>query len=495
MPQPSSPNTLVFLLLGTLLTGAPQTSAQEKLSPPASKPNFVIIFVDDQGYADLGCFGSTDIKTPRIDEMAAQGMKFTHFYAQYICGPSRTALMTGSYPLRVAERGNTKQENHPIVHSEEITIAEVLKPLGYTAGCFGKWDLARHNQKDFHPDLMPNHQGFDYFFGTPTSNDRLVNLYRNEELIEEETDMATLTKRYTDEAIGFIKKNKDQPFFVYVPHTMPHTRLDASADFKGRSPRGLYGDVIEEIDFSTGRILDAISNLNLANNTYVIYTSDNGPWLVKNKNYVDGHLPEDHGGSAGPLRSGKVSTWEGGVRVPTVAWAPGRIPADAECHEIARTLDLLPTFAALAGTGTPDDRTLDGHDISDLLHGTPNAKSPSNQFLYYFRNHLQAVRHGKWKLHFPRPQNPPWYGNLKNNKHIHPDDWTAIDSPLLYNLETDPGETSNLADKYPKVVARLERIAETARKEIGDYNRLGSGARFFDEGPKRPNLANFQSSN
>ena len=205
----------------------------------------------------LGCFGSPDIRTPRLDAMAAQGMKFTNFYAQPICGPSRAALMTGCYPMRIAERGNTKQI-HPILHSDEITVAEVLKSQGYATACFGKWDLAKHAQSGFFMNLFPTRQGFDYFYGTPTSNDRIANLYRNEELIEPKTDLATLTRRYTDEAIGFMEKHIDEPFFVYIPHTMPHTKLDASPQFKGKSKRGLYGDVIEEIDFNVGRILDAI---------------------------------------------------------------------------------------------------------------------------------------------------------------------------------------------------------------------------------------------
>ena len=343
-------------------------------------PNFVIIFTDDQGYQDVGTFGSPNIRTPRLDAMAEQGMKFTSFYAQPICGPSRTALMTGCYPLRVAERGHVK-EVHPVVHSDEITVAEVLKTKGYATACFGKWDLAKHSQKDFHLDLFPTRQGFDYFYGTPTSNDSIVNLYRNETLIEPNSDMATLTRRYTDEAIGFIQRNKEQPFFVYIPHTMPHTKLDASAQFKGKSLRGLYGDVIEEIDFNVGRLLDAITELDLQQQTYVLFTSDNGPWLIKNKGHADGHLPGDHGGSAGQLRSGKVSTFEGGVRVPTILWGPGRVPAGTTCDSIASTLDILPTFASLADAETPKDRVIDGEDIRHLFHGQFETGRPGQSVL------------------------------------------------------------------------------------------------------------------
>ena len=350
MHRSTAPLFWLALPLFSLVTGFARAS---------EKPNFVVIFTDDQGYQDVGCFGSPDIRTPRLDAMAEQGMKFTSFYAQPICGPSRAALMTGCYPMRVAERGHTKQV-HPILHEDEVTVAEVLKTEGYATACFGKWDLAKHAQTGFFLDLFPTRQGFDYFYGTPTSNDRIANLYRNEELIELSSDMATLTRRYTDEAIGFIRENNEKPFFLYIPHTMPHTRLDASADFKGKSKRGLYGDVIEEIDFHVGRILDTLRELQLAENTYVLFTSDNGPWLIKNKNRADGHLPSDHGGSAGPLRSGKVSTFEGGVRLPTILWGPGRVPANTVCDSIATTMDILPTFALLADAAIPADRVIDG---------------------------------------------------------------------------------------------------------------------------------------
>ncbi len=448
-------------------------------------PSFVVIFVDDLGYADLGCFGSPDIRTPVLDQLAEEGMRFTHFYAQHICGPSRTALMTGSHPLRVAEKGNVK-EIHPVVHSDEITIAEVLKEKGYATGCFGKWDMAGHSQKGFDPKLMPNHQGFDTFFGTPSSNDRSVDLYRNEEMIEKNADMGTLTKRYTDEVIAFIEKNSKQPFLAYVPYTMVHTRLDASADFKGKSPRGLYGDTVEEIDFNCGRIIDTLKNHKLEENTYVLFTSDNGPWLIKNKNRADGHLPSDHGGSAGPLRSGKVSTWEGGVRVPTILWAPGQVPAGTECDKIAATIDLLPTFAKLAGTEAPTDRVIDGIDIRHLFTGDFKNADDDRVFHYYFINTLQAVRQGKWKLHLPRPANPPWLGSFSKNPHIAPSDWIALEEPFLVDLEADPGETTSVTAEHPEVVERLLELAEEARRDLGDHDRVGENMRFFDPLTKRP---------
>lgn len=449
------------------------------------RPNFVIIFTDDQGYEDVGCFGSPDIRTPRLDQMAAEGMKFTNFYAQPICGPSRAALMTGCYPLRVAERGNVK-EVHPVLHSGEITIAEILKTKGYSTACFGKWDLAKHTQTSFFMDLFPTRQGFDYFYGTPTSNDQIANLYRNETLIEPESDMATLTKRYTDEAIQFMQQSKDKPFFVYLPHTMPHTRLDASTQFKGRSKRGLYGDVIEEIDFNVGRVLDAIKEMNLEQQTYVLFTSDNGPWLIKNKDHADGHLPSDHGGSAGPLRSGKVSTWEGGVRVPAIVWGPGRVPAGTTCESITSTLDVLPTCVALAGADRPQDRVIDGEDIRHLLHGNFAVADPDKAFYYYLRVHLQAVRQGKWKLHLVRDKSPIGAAPFSNNQHIGIADRVGFDQPFLIDLENDIGETTNVADQNPNVVENLLALAEVMRNDLGDFDRVGKNMRFFDPLEERP---------
>lgn len=450
-------------------------------------PNFVVIFTDDQGYQDVGCFGSPDIRTPRLDAMAAEGMKFTSFYAQPICGPSRAALMTGCYPMRVAERGNTKQV-HPILHSEEITVAEILKTKGYATACFGKWDLAKHAQSGFFVDLFPTRQGFDYFYGTPTSNDRIANLYRNEELIEPKSDMSTLTKRYTDEAIGFMEKHVDEPFFIYMPHTMPHTRLDASPQFKGKSKRGLYGDVIEEIDFNVGRILDAIKEHGLEKNTYVLFTSDNGPWLIKNKDHQDGRLPSDHGGSAGPLRSGKVSSFEGGLRVPTILWGPGRVPEDTTCDKLASTLDVLPTFAKLAEAEVPSDRVIDGEDISHLFHGDFAMADPDKTFYYYLRVHLQAVRQGQWKLHLPREKEPLGAAPFGRNTHIAPADRVGFPKPFLVNLKDDIGEKTNVAAQHPDVVERLLGLAEAMREDLGDFDRVGKNMRFFDLADSRPTV-------
>ena len=472
---------LIYTITVILLSGA---VADER------PPNFVLIFVDDLGYADLGCFGSPNIRTPRLDQLAKEGMRFTHFYAQHICGPSRAALMTGCHPLRVAEKGNIK-EIHPVLHSKEITVAEILKEKGYATGCFGKWDLARHSQKNFVRELMPNHQGFDYFFGTPTSNDSYVDLYRNDQLLEQKADMSTLTKRHTVEAIKFIERHREEPFFAYVPYTMVHTRIDASADFKGKSKRGLYGDTVEEIDYSCGLVIDKLKELNLVDNTYVLFTSDNGPWLIKNKDKRDGIAPQDHGGSAGPLRGGKVSTWEGGVRVPTILWAPSRVPANTECDKIAATIDILPTFAKLAGGNVPTDRVLDGVDISHLFAGNFKAADEDRFFAYYFINSLQAVRQGKWKLHLSRPANPDWLGPFSRNGHIAAKDWVGFKEPFLVDLDSDPGETGNVAKENPDVVKQLLAIVEDVRADIGDYDRIGKNIRFFDPQEQRPERPDF----
>lgn len=434
-------------------------------------PNFVIIFTDDQGYQDLGCFGSPDIATPNLDRMATEGMRFTSFYAQTICGPSRTALMTSSYPLRVAQAKN-RCETHPVVHSKEITIAEVLKPRGYKSAAFGKWDLATHSQANWLTELLPRGQGFDYFFGTPTSNDRVVHLLRNEEVIERNADMATLTKRYTDEAIQFIEKHKDEPFFVYVAHTMPHTLLAASEEFKGKSKGGFYGDVIEEIDHNAGRILKKVKQLGLDDNTYVIFTSDNGPWILR----------KDHGGHALPLRSGKTTCWEGGLRVPCIVRAPGRVPADTSSDLVTATIDLMPTIAKLAGAELPSDRVLDGIDISEIWHGERDELE--RPYFYYQHFYLRGVRKGDWKVMLKHEEGAK-SATAKWKNHVDPKDAKPLSAHQLYNLKDDIGETTDLAAKNPAKLAELLELAEWARNDIGDHDRIGKNARFFDDAPNR----------
>lgn len=452
----------------------------------SSKPNIILIFTDDQGYQDIGVYGSPNIQTPNLDRMAAEGMRFTDFYAQTVCGPSRAALMTGSYPLRVATKGN-RVDVHPYLHTKEITIAEVLKEEGYATAAFGKWDLAGHTQdpKRYAPELLPTHQGFDYFFGTSTSNDSKAHLIRNETIIEMEADMSQLTRRYTDEAINFIKRSKDSPFFVYIPHTMPHIRLERSEPFVGKSEGGIYGDVIEEIDWNVGRIFETLREEGLDKNTYVFYMSDNGPWYLGSS---EGHIKrigpdaEAHGGSALPLRGAKTSVWEGGLRVPCIMWAPGQIPAGTICSEIASTMDMLPTIATLAGGETPTDRVIDGHDITNILHGVQGATSPTQAFYYYTRTQLRAVRSGPWKLHLALKSDQFWARYSK------PEDVIDIPEPLLFNLEGDISETTDVSNQHPSVVKKLLQLAEDARNDIGDINKIGANARFFDDDPKRPDI-------
>lgn len=455
---------------------------------PEGKPNFIIFFTDDQGYNDVGCFGSPLIKTPRLDRMAAEGMRFTNFYAQPVCGPSRAALMTACYPIRLAEPGN-KKNAHTIVHPREITIPETLKSAGYATGIVGKWHLAGGCRNAYEPALMPNGQGFDYFYGTPLHNGftRQVDpksfktqLMRNNEIIDDflsQDEMDMLTQNYTAEAVRFIRENKDRPFFLYLSHTMPHVPLGASKDFRDKSPRGLYGDVIQELDWSLGRVLDTLKELGTDENTLVVFTSDNGPWIEE-------HIG-DYGGSADPLRGSKMMTWEGGLREPCIMRWPAKIPAGKICCEIATTMDLLPTFARLAGAKLTEDRVIDGKDIMPLMSNEAGAKSPHEAFYYYDYTHLQAVRSDKWKLVLPRPARPPWaswYGRMID----------AVPKTQLYNLDADIEEKNDLAEENPHIVERLMKLAEKAREELGDYDRIGKAARFFDPGPPRPDMNNWK---
>ena len=450
--------------------------------PP--KPNIILIFADDLGYQDLGCFGSKTIKTPHIDRMAKEGLRLTSFYAQTVCGPSRAALMTGCYPLRLATEKNAV-DVHPRLHTDEITIAEMLREVGYTSAAFGKWDLAGHTQSQYSPELLPTHQGFDYFFGTPTSNDSTVHLLRNDEIVERKADMSTLTRRYTDEAIRFIKQSNGKPFFVYLAHTMPHVRLEVSESFKGKSAGGIYGDVVEEMDWNVGRILEALEEDDLDEETYVIFTSDNGPWYFGRSPGHKKKMGDDwasHGGSAMPLRGAKTSAWEGGLRVPFVVWAPGKIPAGSQSDAVAATIDLLPTFAKLAGGSVPADRVIDGIDITDLFQ-TPEApwivKRP---FYYYVRTRLAAVRLGQWKLQVARPKDMQWARYSKIEDSI------AFPKPMLFDLEADRIESRDLSLQHPDVVGELMHFIEVARNDVGDFDRIGEQARFFDSEPRRSDI-------
>ena len=455
-------------------------------------PNFVVIFADDLGYGDLGCYGNRNIRTPNLDRMAAEGLRLTSFYAQNVCGPSRAALLTGCYPIRLGEPDNTKAA-HTILHPQETTIAEVLAAKGYVSGLVGKWHLAGGGGRERGPgtgpykrELMPTQQGFDYFYGAPAHNGVTrepdpnrwkTELMRGDEVLESPTDLSLLTKRYTQEAVRFLSAHRDEPFFLYLAHTMPHVPLGASADFRGHSPRGLYGDVIEELDWSVGEVLAALRELELEERTLVVFTSDNGPW-------IEGHLG-DYGGSAAPLRGFKMSTWEGGLRVPGIFWWPGQIRPGQESDELASTLDLLPTFAALAGAPLPDRRSVDGVNLWPWLSGEAS-ESPRQHFFYFAYTHLQAVRDRRWKLVLPRPGNPPWtswYGRMID----------AVDAPELYDLRFDWNESRDVSEQRGAVVERLMGLVEQVRERLGDYDRIGADVRFFDPGPRRPEMDSWKN--
>jgi arylsulfatase A-like enzyme len=414
-------------------------------------PNIVIIFTDDQGYQDVGCFGS-DIKTPHLDRMAAEGMRFTDFYvAQAVCSASRTALLTGCYPNRLGILGALGSNAAIGIHRNERTIGDVVQQRGYATAIFGKWHLGHH------PQFLPTRHGFDEYFGIPYSNDmRPPNLVDGEKVIDPNPDQSQLTTWYTERAVKFIEKSKDRPFLLYVAHNMPHVPLHVSDKFKGKSARGLYGDVIMEIDWSVGQILDALKRLSLDGQTLVIYTSDNGPWM----NYGD------HAGRAAPLREGKGTMWDGGCREPCIMRYPGKIPAGKVCREVAATIDILPTIARLVGAEVPKDRMIDGKDIWPLMSGQPGAKSPHEAYYFYWNRELQAVRSGPWKLHFPHEyrtlDGPPGSGGK-------PGKYKQLKTGLaLYDLKGDMGETINVADEHPEVVQRLEALAERAREDLGD---------------------------
>jgi arylsulfatase A len=440
----------------------------------SKKPNFVIIFCDDIGYADVGCFGAQGYETPNLDRMAAEGMRFTSFYvAAPSCTPSRAALLTGCYPQRVGlpyvlfPEGPwwTKGKTDIGISSEEETVAELLKERGYATACIGKWHLGHHRK------FLPARHGFDYYFGLPYSNDMRpenneqyppLPLVEGEEAIEYDPDQSELTRRYTEKAVEFIRQNKDRPFFVYVPHTMAHVPLYVSGKFKGKSKQGIYGDVMMEIDWSAGEILSALKEAGVDERTLVIFTSDNGPWLSYG----------DHGGLAGPLREGKGTTWEGGMREPCIMRWPGKIPAGAVCGEMATAMDILPTFARLSGARMPR-RKIDGEDIWALMSGRVE-KKPHKAFYYYRYWELQAVRSGRWKLHVPHQyrtlagRSGGTGGKGANYEQVEI-------GVALYDLEDDVGERHDVAAEHPKVVKRLMRLVEKMRSELGDSAKKMTG--------------------
>jgi arylsulfatase A len=445
----------------------PSSRAQQR------PPNFIIIFADDLGYADVGCFGATGYSTPNLDRMAREGVRFTSFYvAQAVCSASRAALLTGRYPNRVGIYGALMPNAAAGLNPEEMTIAEILKTRGYATAIYGKWHLGDS------PKSLPTRHGFDEYFGLPYSNDmwpqhpRIGNrmpplpLIEGEKTIAENPDQSQLTKQYTDRAVSFIERNKERPFFLYLAHSMPHVPLFVSHKFKGKTRRGLYGDVIEEIDWSAGEILSALKRHRLADNTLVIFTSDNGPWLEYG----------DHAGAKGPLRGSKGTAFEGGQRVPFIARWPKKIPAGIVSHMPMMTIDLLPTLSRLAGAPVPKDRIIDGRDIWPLMAGEKSAGEPHDALYFYWLGELHAVRSGRWKLHLPHP-----YRDVTEQGNGGKPGKTGQGriETSLFDLEKDVGETNNVAEQHPEVVKQLMQLVERAREDLGDtlVDRQGRNAR------------------
>lgn len=439
--------------------------ATVQAAPPA-KPNLVIILIDDMGYGDIHPFGSQLNRTPNLDRMAAEGIKMTSFYGAPVCTPSRAQMLTGCYANRVSLPDVIFPASPIGLSPAEHTIADLLKAQGYATMAIGKWHVGDQ------PEFFPTSHGFDHFFGLPYSNDMLPHtnsagkvsgypplpLLLDKNVVEAPVDQDTLTARYTDQAVKFITNNRDHPFFLYLAHTAVHVPLHPGAAFRGKSRNGLYGDWVEEVDWSVGRVLETLKQLKLDDNTLVLFTSDNGPWILKGKD----------GGVAGPLRGGKATTWEGGMREPTIARWPGKIPANTTCDATASEMDVLPTFVKLAGGEVPTDRKIDGLDIWPLLSG--QSQTSPHEALYYFNStKLEAVRSGPWKLAIASQGT----GKGKNSGSPTP---ATFNKPRLYNLDDDIGEQTNVALQHPEVVARLQDLIRQMDGDLG-RNSKGPGVR------------------
>lgn len=470
-------NLLLLAVLLTFFSCSPKTKKESKTDQPT---NFVLVFIDDMGYGDAGCFGATGYQTPNIDKLAAEGMRFTNFYsAQPVCSASRAGILTGCYPNRIGFSGALFPQSNVGINPNETTIAEMLKEKGYATAIFGKWHLGHHKK------FLPLQNGFDEYTGLPYSNDMwrfkpdgtrrkdypdlpLIEGNEIKEYITTHADQDKLTTLYTEKAVDFIKRNAKNPFFLYVPHSMGHVPLGVSDKFRGKSEQGLYGDVMEEIDWSVGQIMKALDDNGIADNTVFIFTTDNGPWL----NFGN------HAGSAGGLREGKTTSWEGGQRVPFIIRWPGNTPAGTVCNKLGCAVDILPSFAAIAGTTLPKLK-IDGTSIIDLWEGNMDA-SPRDNILFYFgKNNLNGVRKGNWKLVLPHTWRSYHTTPGKDGfagKRIK----MVVESPELYNMRRDPGEQYNVIESNPEKAAEIMKIVEAARAEFGDLNvgiKKGAGTR------------------
>ncbi len=467
-------------------------ASQESLASQRPPPNVVIILADDLGYGDLGCYGAKSVRTPHLDQLAAKGTRFTSFYvSQPVCTASRASLLTGCYANRVSMSGALNHQSTVGLHPNERLLSELLHDAGYATAAYGKWHLGDR------PPFLPLRRGFDDFAGLPYSNDNgplhptmpglpPLPFYRGDRVVERDPDHSRFTRRFTDLAVEFIAANAHRPFFLYLPHVMPHVPIFASPDFRNRSTGGLYGDVVEELDSGIGDVLAALRRYGVEGNTLVIFASDNGPFLSYG----------NHAGSAGRLREGKLTTWEGGVRVPGIAYWPGRVPAGRTCDEPLMTIDLLPTLVKLAGAKSPT-LPIDGKNVGPILFGEPGARSPQAAGFFYAGDELHALRSGKWKLHLPHEYltvngppgengKPAFWGRAKPeamtvsglrgiaSRHGYRVERTGL---ALYDLEADIGESRDVAAANPDVVKQLLAHAEAARAELGDSltGRKGSG--------------------
>jgi len=456
-------HTFRFITVLLLAPLAALTAAEKK----NDKPNVIVILTDDLGYDDVGCYWTPDkrpgfekIRTPNIDRLAAEGARFTDYYApSSVCTPSRAALMTGCYPVRVGLPGILFPASPTGLNPDEVTLAEILKKGGYATACVGKWHLGHL------APFAPRQHGFDAFYGMMFPNDmKPFVLHRDETVVEPNPDQKTLTEQLTEEAVKFVRAKRDQPFFLYLAYSAPHIPLHVSDRFRGKSARGLYGDVVECMDWGVGEVLKALDETGLADRTLVVFTSDNGP---------DTRGPYDKRGQAFPLRAAKATTREGGVRVPCLMRWPGRIPAGLVCREIASAMDVLPTVAGIAGAQPPQDRIIDGKDILPLMT-KPGAPSPHDAFFYYYGQKLEAVRSANWKLVFPRTamDDTPYERKQGAAKE-------ALLPEALYDLAADVGETKDLIGPHPEVAERLRALAERMREDIGDSatNQKGKNRR------------------